>query len=125
MAVRHETGTLFASAARTATVNSADKWNHSHRGIRLIIDVTAVTATPSVVFTLQGKNTLPGSADYYTVLASAAVTATGETVMTVYPGITVAANVSASTVLPPLWRVNAAHGDADSITYSCRYELIP
>jgi hypothetical protein len=43
--------TLFASAARTATVNSAETDNRSHKGMLLMIDVTAVTTgtlTPTV-----------------------------------------------------------------------------
>ena len=60
----------------------------------LVIDVTAVTATPSVVFTVKGKSAL--GSDYYTILTSAAITATGQTVLRVYPGLTASANVTAS-----------------------------
>ena len=108
--------TVLASAARTATPTKAVQSNPGARGLHLIIDVTAVTATPSVVFTIQGYSALGG--DYYTVLASAAITATGTTVLRVYPGLTAAANTVANDVLPPAWAVDAVHGDADSITYS-------
>lgn len=114
-----ETGgvvTVFASTARTATEASAVFNSDGHRGLHMVIDVTAITATPSVVFTIQGYSGLGD--DYYTILASAAVTGTGQTVLRVYPGLTAAANLVANDVLPPVWRVNAVHGDADSITYS-------
>jgi hypothetical protein len=108
--------TVLASAARTATVNSDDLANAGYRGVVVVIDVTAISLTPSVVFTIKGKSQLGD--DYWTILASAAVTATGQTVLRVYPGLTAAANLTASDVLPRQWRVEAVHGDADSITYS-------
>ncbi len=119
--------TLLASAARTADVNTEDQHNahiHGHpiRGVKVTIDATAIAATPSVVFTIQGKDPLSGQ--YFTVLASAAVTATGTTVLTVYPGIAASANVAASDVMPTTWRVNCDHADADSITYSINADLL-
>ena len=116
--------TVLASAARTATVASetfvnADGW----RGLHLVIDATASAATPSVVFTIQGYS--PLGDDYYTVLASAAITGAGTTVLRVFPGATAAANTVANDILPSLWRVNAVHGDADSITYSVAAILLP
>lgn len=115
-------GVLLASAARTATTNSADFTNQDYRGVDVIINATAATATPSVVFTIQGYDST--SAQYYTILASAAVTGTGTTVLRVYPGITAAANTAASYALPRRWRVNATHADSDSITYSVGFSAI-
>lgn len=115
--------TLFASAARTATVNGDDQYNLGYRGLHLVIDVTAAAATPSVVFTVQGKDRTSGQ--YYTLLASAAITGTGTTVLRVYPGLTASANVAANDVLPECWRVIATHADADSITYSVGVSLLP
>lgn len=114
--------TIFASAARTATVNGADLTNRAGRGVKIVIDATAASATPSVVFTVQGKD--PTSGKYYTILVSAAVTGVSTTVLTVYPGATVAANLAVSDVIPRTWRVIATHGDADSITYSVGYSII-
>ncbi len=114
--------TVFSSAARTASENSADLSNPYARGAVIVIDVTAVTATPSVVFTVKGKSAL--GSDYYTILASAAITGTGQTVLRIYPGLTASANVTASDVLPRTWRVEAVHADADSITYSVSANLI-
>lgn len=115
-AYHNEEIVVFASAARTASTNSADFENMNGRGLKLVIDVTAVGAAPSVVFTIQGKD--PASGKYYDLLASAAITATGTTVLTIFPDATVTANVSANDVLPRYWRVTAAHANADSITYS-------
>jgi hypothetical protein len=121
MASNHQK-TLLASAARTATVNTADQLNRQHKGVRVHVNATAATATPSVVFTVEGKDNITG--DYYTLLASAAVTGTGDTFLTIYPNIAVTANVSASNVLPAYWRVTCVHGDADSITYNVTAELL-
>lgn len=114
--------TILASAARTATNNTSDLTNYNARGLHLVINVSAVTATPSVTFTIQGKDEVSGS--YYTVLASAAITGTGTTVLKVYPGLTAAANTVANDVLPRTWRLLATHADADSITYSVGASLI-
>jgi hypothetical protein len=121
-----ETGgivTVFASAARTATESSPDFHNaDGYRGLVLIIDATASAATPSVVFTLQGYSGL--GSDYYTILASAAVTGAATSVLRVYPALTAAANLVANDVLPPVWRVTATAGDADSLTYSVNALLL-
>jgi hypothetical protein len=113
---------VFSSLARTVTENSRDFQNAYGKGIQLIIDVTAISATPSVTFAIQGK--CPVSGKYYTLLTSAAITGTGTTVLRVYPGLTVAANLVASDSLPSTWRVVATHGDADSITYSVGAHLL-
>ncbi len=93
------------------------------RGIEVIVDATAAAATPSVVFTLQGKDLTSGK--YYTILASAAITGTGTTVLRVFPGATAAANTVANAQLPAVWRVSVAAGDADSLTYSVGANLLP
>jgi hypothetical protein len=114
---------VFASAARTATEASADFLNSESAGAVVVIDVTAVTSTPSTVFTLQGKDQLSGK--YYTIIASAALAATGTVVLRVYPGLTAAANLTVSDVLPHCWRVNAVHGNANSMTYTVALHYIP
>lgn len=115
--------TVLASAERTETVASDTVTNPGYRGLHLIIDATASADTPSVVFTIQGHSPLGN--DYYTILASAAITGAGTTVLRVYPGLTAANNTVANDVLPHLWRVNAVHADADSITYSVAAIMLP
>jgi hypothetical protein len=112
----NKAATILASAARTATVSSADQTNLEYRGAQFIIDVTAITATPSVVFTIEGKDALSGI--YYPLLVSVAITATGTTILRVYPDLNASPNSVASDILPVTWRITATHADADSITYS-------
>ncbi len=118
-----KTVTLLKSLARTADVDSADQENPDCRGLHLVLDVTAIDATPSIVATIQGKD--PISGEYYDLLASAAIATVSTNVLKLYPGITAAANAAVSDILPREWRVSVAHSDADSITYSVAAQLLP
>lgn len=112
-----EESVIFKSVARTATHNSPDlAKNREFSGLILIIDATVEVATASVVFTIQGKD--PGSGKYYTILASAAVTAVGTTILRVHPNLTASANVIAKDVMPSTFRILATHDDADALTYT-------
>lgn len=108
---------FFPLAARTATANATSAVRSS-QGL-FLIDVTAASATPSVVFTISGI--APDSGTLYTILASAAITGTGLTVLRVSPHLTAAANTIAKDILPSAIKIAAAHGDTDSITYSVRF----
>jgi hypothetical protein len=114
--------TVFSSAARTATPTPYDGTNYNAKGLHLVIDCTAASATPSVVFTIQGADAISGK--FYTILASAAITGTGTTILRVYPGLTAAGNLVASDILTRTWRVIATHADSDSITYTVGASLI-
>ncbi len=109
-----ETQSIFASAARTAT-SSATVPCASEAGF-FYINVTAVTASPSVVFTIAGVD--PGGDAVHTILESAAITGTGLTVLRVNPQLTASANAIAKDMLPAALKITATHADADSITYS-------
>lgn len=123
--------TLLASAARTATTVTPDQTLQDEtinvRGILVIVDVTAIAATPAITLSLQGKD--PVSGTYINLLtAAAALTAVGTAVYLLYPGAGAAgAGVAqvAGFPLPSTWRVSVAHGDADSITYSVGALLLP
>lgn len=114
--------TIYSSAARTATPATVDQTNYHARGVIVVIDCTAVTSTPSVVFTIKGKDEASGKV--WTILASAAITGTGTTVLRVFPGGTAAANLVANDSLPRTWQVTAVHGNSDSITYSVGASLL-
>lgn len=114
--------TLFSSAARTATPTAKEFGAYQKRGLRIVIDVTAVTATPSVVPTIAFKDELSGK--WVSLLVGNAVTAVGTTTLTVYPGVTAAANVAASDFIHERMRLAMVHGDADSITYTASAHLM-
>lgn len=112
---------LYASAARTATPTAVTFSTGRCKELRIVIDVTAVTSTPSVVFTLDMVDSLSGK--FPNIITSAAITGTGTTVLTVALGATVAANVAVSAPLSESLRLTATHGDADSITYTVSAHL--
>lgn len=107
---------LLASAARTATIQSGNIDNYNWRGVHVIIDVTAVSGTGSVTPVIQAIDFTSGK--FYDLLVGPAITATGLTVIKLYPGIVASANASASDILPRRWRVEVRHADASSYTYS-------
>lgn len=121
---RGESVAVLASAARTATP-TADTFHLTGgetSGLVLVVDVTAATDTPSVVFTIVGSD--PVSTKTWTILASAAITGTGTTVLRVHPELTVSANLVAKDIVPAYWTVTAVRADADSITYSVAAQVV-
>lgn len=119
----HSERVLLASAQRTATPTDVTQNNPQYRGVHVAVDVTDVgAASPSITPKIQGFDA--ASSTWYDLLVGAAITATGTTVLKVYPGITASANVSASDVLPARWRVRVEHADADAITYSVGANLL-
>lgn len=108
---------MLPSAARTASQNSHVVGMHADEsGAHIVIDVTAVAATPSVVPTVEGYDSVSGK--WYDILVGVAITATGTTVLKVGPGIGAVANGAANDFLPAQWRVAFVAADADSMTYS-------
>lgn len=97
--------------AATVGTNSPDLAGGSGRGLIVFADVSAITGTaPTLIVTIQGKD--PVSGNYYTILASAALTATGTTVLRVFPGLTAVANATVNDILPPDFRIITAIGGA-------------
>jgi hypothetical protein len=109
---------VASSAARTATPVMSPLYfnNADNNSLTLVIDVTAVTATPSTVFSIVGWDSTTQKS--WLILASAAVVGTGTVVLRVHPEGTAAANLVARDVLPTQWGVTAVHGNANSMTYS-------
>lgn len=116
--------TLSASSAKTATANYEPNANNRYaRGVVVYINITASSATPSVVFTIQGYD--EASDAWYDILASAAQTGTAAVRMRVHPSLAAVTNLAANDLLPRRWRVRAVHADSDSITFSLGACLIP
>lgn len=116
------TGTLYTSAARTATSNGQDMANDAYRGVMVVLDITVAPGVDTVTLTIQGKD--PVSGKYYTLLAGAAESATGTKVYRVYPSLPATANVSANDLVPQTWRVTVTHSAGTSFTYSVGYNSI-
>jgi hypothetical protein len=113
--------TILGSVARTATPTIDDfilpeQPGERAGGLIVVIDVTAIAATPSVVFDIVAVDQLSGKSPI--LLSSAAITATGTTLLQIGPGMLAVANLVADSNVPPVVSVIATHADADSITYT-------
>jgi len=96
--------TALKMTAQATTVNSGDLDNTAGSAAAFVIDITAITGTtPTATVLVEGKD--PVSGKYYTILSSAALNATGTTVLRVYPGATAAANLTANDFIPKIFRV--------------------
>lgn len=105
---------LFDSAARTAHASSADIFVGPREvGLRIDIDITAFSGT-SITFTVEYYENTSGT--YKTLLASAALSATGHTVLQIDPRIAASANVALNAILPKRIRVTPS-GTITSVTY--------
>jgi hypothetical protein len=115
--------TVLPSAARTATPDTFEyEFSRTPHSVVLVTDATAIAATPSVTVSLLGVDRASGKT--WTILAGAAITAVSTQVLKVGPGLTAAANSVANDVIPPVLRISAVHGDADSITYSIGLSVV-
>lgn len=113
--------TVLASAARSADTNSADQPNYNARGVVVSIDITVLGST-NLTITVTYKDSLSGK--YVTILASAALIATGTYTLVVYPSATPASNLVANFPLPRFWRVQSVRGGTpgtDTFSVSSNY----
>ncbi len=111
----------FASGALTgAAVNSPDFKNDNYRGGHFIVNVSGFTSgtyTPHI----QGKDPVYGT--YYDILVGLPISATGTTVLKVYPGIPSIANAAASDILPLVWRVQMIGASTPNMVLSVAAHL--
>jgi hypothetical protein len=101
--------TVYASAARTATPTAAVINLRQYTTVRVVLDATAVTSTPSVTVTVEVYDN--AAAKYVTVLTSSAIATVSTNVLNLVQGLT--GNI----------RITATHGNANSITYTLGVHL--
>lgn len=107
----------YASAVRSATfVGDDNRKVPGSRGVKVVLDITAVPGTDTVQLIIEGKDRVSGK--YYAVLTGAAAVAVSTVVATVAPGITVTTNVAVADELPDTYRVRVVHSAATNFTYS-------
>lgn len=116
---------LFASVARTATPNQ-QQLDTNPRGygpgsLTVVINMTAVTATGTVTFKVEGVDTVSGAT--YTILTSADLAAVATTVLRIHPNLPPDAtppsnHLIAQDMVPPVIRITATHGNAVAMTYT-------
>lgn len=116
-----DTAALITAVGATTSQTGADQVNYNDRGVKVVLDMTNA-GTGSVTLTIQGKDAASGK--YCTLLAGAAVVANSTNVYEVYPGITAAANSSASLTLPRTWRVITTANNANATSYTVGASVI-
>ena len=114
--------TWLPSASRTTLQTSPDISTLGFRNLTVTLDVTDVSASPSVTLSIKGKDVASGK--YRLLLAGAAVVTAVTNVYKVTQGIgTAAANVLAFDVLPEFIQLSIAVGNANAGVYSVGYDL--
>jgi hypothetical protein len=113
---------IHTSSARTASPTAVENTNLWHKGVLIKVNVTALSATPSVVPSLEFKDDL-GSNTWITIDTYTAITnVTGVAAYTyyIYPVAPVGPTFTDTTQvsLARTWRLSLTHGDTDSITYT-------
>lgn len=110
-------GELLNVVAGTTTQTTADMANADARGVKVFVNVSAnAGGLGSITASIQIKD--PGSGTYATPLSSAAIVATGFTVLTIYPGLAATANVTANDCLPRQWRIQVVANNANPVSYT-------
>ena len=99
---------LLPSGVVTANGVSSDITNARCRGVKVFITTGTFGASESTMtVSILGKDPISGI--YYPILTSAALVASKDPsnspILTVYPGLVAVANVTASDILPPTFRV--------------------
>lgn len=103
-------GTLITHTAASAGATGPVFETQQGLGLLVFINVTAISGTsPTLTVTLKGLIDEAATASY-TILASAAITATGLTVLRIYPGLTAAANSVANDVVPGRCQISTVIG---------------
>lgn len=118
--------TVLATAARTASINSADLTNYNARGVIITLDVTTDPGSGETLQLLVQHKDAESSA-YEIILDDGANATPGRRTVIVYPGTAGSANDVTSTTgypLPRTWRVRIAHSASGTWNYSVGASLI-
>jgi hypothetical protein len=115
--------TLLASAARTASTNTADQTNYNHRGVIVHLDITANPGGAETL-TVEIYAKCPASGEYHLMTGFPAVAAATNAhyAYVLYPAAVETVNAARTEiqglVLPRTWRARILHSAAGSWTYS-------
>lgn len=106
---------IYDQQIRTATPTAETLTNSGHKGIHVIIDVTAgvildIDPTIVAIDEVSGKT--------YTLLAGAKITGVGTVVLRVHPDLTAVTNLTAKDNLPSKFQVVMTHNNSTQATYT-------
>lgn len=114
------TETILSSAARTASGQSDAQSNWQYRGVRLYLDVSAVSGTsPTLDAKVQTKDPVSGTWVDLPNASFAQKTGAGTDTLVIFPGVTATANRGVSDALDKNWRIDyTIGGTSPSFTFS-------
>lgn len=117
---------LLSSDTRTASVTTPSQTNGAHRGVILLLNVTAASGTGGLIPQIRFNDLTGGSKIIWSIPLP--VTTTGTFIYVHYPGVNIAnvgsARYVVSLPLSQLWSVTVTHDDSSSYTYSLTAYLI-
>jgi hypothetical protein len=94
------------TGAKTATFNGATQTNHNAAGATIVINMGTVSGTsPTLIAKIQGS--ADGGTTWFDVpgAVTPTISASGQYLLHVYPGVTPVANAAVSFPLPRTWRL--------------------
>lgn len=111
---------IVSSEARDVTGNSSSITNYGNKGVVFIINVSAASGTtPELTVKLQVQDIVSGTWIDVPGAVTPTLTTAGSSLLTVYPGVTVSANVAISFPLPRTYRIAwTVDGTTPSFTFS-------
>lgn len=115
--------TLLTSGSRTTTQTSADITTYNAGALKVILDMTTVTASPSVTVSIEEKDAVSGK--YVVLLTGAAITTISTNEYTIDPAVPAVANVSAQKRIARVLRIIITANNANAGIYSAGYKLLP
>lgn len=118
---------LDGTTATTASGTSDSLSNAVARGVMVFVNVTAASgSSPTLVVKLQAQDPASGTWFDITDVATASITGTGASLLTIYPGLTVAANSKIDMPVPRTFRVAwTLGGSSPSFTFSVGVQPLP
>lgn len=120
------TNVIIPSTTITGNYSSNEFTNQGFKGAMFIINNTSFSGTtPSYNLRVQAKDPVSGVWSNITDAVSADMTASGNTLLLVYPGLTPVANNKVDYILPRTYRLFATvTGTTPSITFSVSVNYI-
>ena len=112
---------VASSASRTVATTFGNFVNVNHRTLHVIVGVTVIGAD-TLVIDIEGRELFPPFG-FYPLLTSAAISATGTTVLKIGVGFSPVLNLTANDMITAVWRVVATPSGADPITYGINANL--
>lgn len=111
---------LPAGSVRSTTYTQNLDRSNDAIGVEAVLDVTVAPGIDTVTLAINWRDSVSGKSGV--LIAAAARVAVGTDRIRVFPGIAVAANLSASDVVPDEFNVTVTHSAGTNFTYSLKVQ---